>query len=142
MEQCGTEGDDNDVMCIIIMVPIKGVCEVHCASKSSENIGKLTHCRVSQDLLQIHLDEGYCCSHNSGNSTNCCNNKGKVVQVTVQCLCTKEREHASNKIQSSVDHGRSVNEGRYWSRAFHSVRQPNVKRELCRLTNSSNEHQS
>ena len=44
VEQSSTESDNHDVMVLVIVVPIKCVCEVERTSKTREDVGELTHC--------------------------------------------------------------------------------------------------
>ena len=142
VEQSSTESDNHDVMVLVIVVPIKCVREVERTSKAREDVGELTHCRVRQDLLEIHLDKGDGCCHHGGNTADNGDDVGQVCKVAVKRFCSEEWEHTSHEVQSGVNHGCCVNERRYWCWAFHSVWQPNVKWELSRLPNSTDEHEA
>ena len=142
MEECCPKCNDNNRMFFGIIVPIQSVSKIQCTTKSGEDVCKLTHRRIREDFLQIVLNKGNCSSHDSCNTSDCCDNECKVNQFSGHCRSTEEWEHSSNEIQSCVDHCCSVNKSGNWCWPFHSVWKPNVEWELCRFTDCTNEHHS
>src|SRR5205823_1878457 len=53
----------------------------------------------------------------------------------------EKRIHSGNEKHASGDHGGGVDERAHRRRAFHRVRQPDVQRELPRLTDGTAENQ-
>ena len=41
-ERC-TKGHDDDAMCFVIVVPVKGVCQVERCAQAGEDVGELGH---------------------------------------------------------------------------------------------------
>ena len=142
VEQSRTEGDNHDIVVLVVVVPIECVRKVEGTSKTREDVGELTHCRVRQDLLEIHLDKGDGCCHHGCNTADNGDDVGQVSKVAMKRFCSEEWEHTSHEVQSSVDHRCCVNERRNWRWTFHSVWQPDVKWELSRLTYSADEHEA
>ena len=152
MEQGSTKGDDDDGVVDVVVwvlaavsqvfVPVQGVGEVKSSTKSGEDVGQLGHRGVRQDLLQIVLDKGDGRRHDGRCSADGGDDERQIGQLAVHRFCTEEREHTGDEVEACVDHGRSVDERRYRRWAFHSVGQPHVERELCRLAHCTDEHQT
>ena len=88
------------------------------------------------------LNKGDGRRHDGGGSTDGSDDESQVGKFAVHGICGKEREHAGDKVQASVDHRRCVNEGRHGRWTFHSIGQPNVERELSGFTHGTDEHQA
>ena len=140
MEEGGAEGDDDDAVVDVIvgvlasvsevLVPVQGVGQVEGSTKSREDVGKLRHRGVGEDLLQVVLNEGDGGGHNGRRTTDGSDDEGQVSQLAVHGLRSEEGEHTGDEIETGVDHRGCVNESRNGGRSFHGVGEPNVKREL------------
>ena len=100
----------------------------------------MTHRRISENLLDIVLNEGNCCCHEGGNSTNPSDDEPEVLHPGDAVMADiDEWYHTRDQIETSVDHGRGVDESGYRGRPLHRIGQPHVQWELGRLADRADE---
>ncbi len=104
-------------------------------TQCNEHVGNLRNSRESQTTLDIALAASYCCC------IECCEscNISYVVKC-VRSILYPDWEEAGYLINTSYNHGSSVNQRRNRSWTLHCIRQPDVQWEHRTLTSTTDEH--
>ncbi len=100
-----------------------------------EHIAKLRNGGVSQHFLDVGLRDADSRRKQGRERSNDRDHRHRHRRAL------EDRRRARHHINARRHHGRRMNQRRNWSRAFHGVRQPDIKWNLRRLTGSAN-HQA
>src|SRR6266446_1492923 len=105
-------------------------------TETHEHVAKLADGRERQYTLEVYLRYRNRCGKDRGDSSH----PGHHLEC-LRSSIGKEWEGTSHHVNTSGDHGSSMDEGTDGRRAFHCRRQPHMQRYLRRFTDSTTEDQ-
>ena len=96
-------------------------------TNSGHNPPQVRHRGIRRELLEVGLLYGEHCRHDGSSHT------GDDEQPVPGSHVMEDGREANEQVDTSLDDGRRMQEGRHRRRRSHGLRQPEVERELCRL---------
>ena len=108
--------------------------DVAAQAKRQHHVAELADRRVGKHALDVDDDERKQRRYQGCRTADGGDRHPRVVRHLV------DREHTGDQVDAGDDHRRSVDQCGNRRRAFHGIRQPNMKRELRGLARCSGEH--